>query len=157
MAGLSGTEARPTRRFRYGVAMSLDGYIAGPNGESDWIVHDPDIDFNEIFSRFYILLIGRKTFEAMLKPEKSTRLREVGDCRIGVRRGTRLRFRRRLVAPLCSRPWDSLRSASRLHCPTLRSSNHDSRKLSRSDLRTFRFGFFIRPDETGSGTLEVLK
>ena len=45
--------------------MSLDGYIAGPNGEADWIVMDPEIDFGEIFARFDTLLMGRGTFEAM--------------------------------------------------------------------------------------------
>ncbi len=53
------------RQVRYGEAMSLDGYIAGPNGEADWIVMDPDIDFGAVFSRFDTVLIGRKTFAAM--------------------------------------------------------------------------------------------
>jgi len=53
------------RRVRYQVAMSLDGYIAGPNGEYDWIVMDDDIDFKALFAQFDTFLIGRKTFEAM--------------------------------------------------------------------------------------------
>ncbi len=53
------------RKVVYGGAMSLDGFIAGPNGEYDWIVMDPDIDFGESMRRFDTFLIGRKTFEAM--------------------------------------------------------------------------------------------
>ncbi len=53
------------RRVHYGGAMSLDGFIAGPNGEFDWIVMDPDMDFAEMMAPFDTFLIGRKTFEAM--------------------------------------------------------------------------------------------
>ena len=53
------------RRIRYQVAASLDGYIAGPKGEADWIIMDPDIDFRALFAQFDTLLVGRKTFEAM--------------------------------------------------------------------------------------------
>ena len=40
------------RLVRFGGAMSLDGYIAGPSGEYDWILHDPDIDFGEMQAQF---------------------------------------------------------------------------------------------------------
>ena len=51
------------RRLRYQVAMSLDGFIAGPNGEYDWIVMAPAIDFGALFKEFDTAVMGRKTFE----------------------------------------------------------------------------------------------
>lgn len=51
------------RRIRYQVACSLDGYIADEDGGYDWIVADPEIDFQAIFKQFDTLLMGRKTFE----------------------------------------------------------------------------------------------
>jgi dihydrofolate reductase len=53
------------RRIRYQVACSLDGYIAGPQGEADWIVDEPGIDFGALFAQFATLLMGRRTYEAM--------------------------------------------------------------------------------------------
>jgi dihydrofolate reductase len=43
--------------------MSLDGFIAGPSGEADWILMDPDIDFRAIYSQFDTMVMGRRTFE----------------------------------------------------------------------------------------------
>ena len=51
------------RRLRYGVAMSLDGFIAGPRGEFDWIVADSAIDYVSIHRQFDTLIMGRKTYE----------------------------------------------------------------------------------------------
>jgi len=58
------------RQIRYAVATSLDGYIAGPKGEADWIIMDPDIDFRALFDQFDTVLIGRRTFEAMARGKK---------------------------------------------------------------------------------------
>ncbi len=59
------------RRIRYAVAMSLDGYIAGPKGEADWIIMDPEIDFNALFNEFDTILMGRRTFETMPQEENA--------------------------------------------------------------------------------------
>lgn len=52
-----------TRRLRYQVATSLDGYIANENGSYDWIIDDPTIDFGALFAEFDTLIMGRRTFE----------------------------------------------------------------------------------------------
>ncbi len=54
-----------SKRLRYGVAVSLDGFIAGPNGEADWIVMDPSIDFEAMFKQFDTVVMGRKTYEVV--------------------------------------------------------------------------------------------
>jgi dihydrofolate reductase len=59
------------RRIRYSVAASLDGYIAGPDGEFDWIPMDPDIDFPSMYAEFDTLLMGRHTFEIMSRMDAS--------------------------------------------------------------------------------------
>ena len=55
------------RQVRYSVAKSLDGYIAGPNGEYDWIPMDPAIDWAAFMARFDTVLMGRRTFEVALR------------------------------------------------------------------------------------------
>jgi dihydrofolate reductase len=54
-----------TRRVRYQVAASLDGFITDTKGSPDWIVMDPDIDFNALFAQFDTFLMGRRTYETM--------------------------------------------------------------------------------------------
>jgi len=55
------------RRVRYEVAMSLDGYIAGPNDETDWMLFDPEGGFFDFFTEFDTFLLGRRTYELLKK------------------------------------------------------------------------------------------
>lgn len=52
-------------RLRYNVAMSLDGFIARPDGSYDWILEDPTIDFEALFGEFDTLLMGRRTYDVL--------------------------------------------------------------------------------------------
>jgi dihydrofolate reductase len=51
------------RKLVASFAISLDGYIAGPNTEIDWIIVDKEIDFAEQMKRFDTYFLGRKTYE----------------------------------------------------------------------------------------------
>ena len=51
------------RQLVYSVATSLDGFIAGPNGEIDWIDPNAGIDFRALHCRFDTMLMGRRTYE----------------------------------------------------------------------------------------------
>jgi dihydrofolate reductase len=55
------------KRLRYQVAVSLDGFIAGPQGDYDWIVMDEAIDFDALYREFDTVVMGRKTFAMMTK------------------------------------------------------------------------------------------
>ncbi|WCL80954.1 dihydrofolate reductase family protein [Saprospira sp. CCB-QB6] len=53
------------------IAQSLDGYIAGPNGELDWLEEVPnpkqeDFGYTAFYESVDLLLFGRKTYEAIL-------------------------------------------------------------------------------------------
>lgn len=51
------------RKIILGLAVTLDGYIEGPNGEYDWCFTDQDYGLSEFFSRIDTIFIGRKSYE----------------------------------------------------------------------------------------------
>ncbi|HYV95238.1 MAG TPA: dihydrofolate reductase family protein [Chitinophagales bacterium] len=54
------------------VAVSIDGFIAGPNGEYDWCFTDQDYGMKDFLSRIDTTLMGRKTFELMQQQGQET-------------------------------------------------------------------------------------
>lgn len=40
------------------LAVSLDGYIEGPNGEIDWCIMDPEMNFNAFLKQISAIIYG---------------------------------------------------------------------------------------------------
>ena len=51
------------------LAVSLDGYIEGPNGEFDWCFTDQDYGMSAFFKHIDSVFYGRKTYELVLSME----------------------------------------------------------------------------------------
>ncbi len=54
------------RKVILGLAISLDGYIEGPNGEYDWCFTDQDYGMSDFYKRVDSLFLGRKSYELTL-------------------------------------------------------------------------------------------
>ena len=57
------------RKIILSVAVSLDGFIEGPNGEYDWCFIDQDYSLKEFFNRIDTIFVGRKTYEMSAQME----------------------------------------------------------------------------------------
>jgi dihydrofolate reductase len=51
------------RKVILGVAVTLDGFIEGPNGEYDWCFTDQDYGLNDFMKRIDGIIMGRKSFD----------------------------------------------------------------------------------------------
>jgi len=53
------------RRVRYGVGMSLDGFIADDRDGTGWMIGDPGYDSKPFFASIDTVLVGRRSYEIM--------------------------------------------------------------------------------------------
>jgi dihydrofolate reductase len=54
------------RRLQLFIAASLDGYIAGPDGDLSWLFPDADYGYTPFYERVDTVLMGRRTYETAL-------------------------------------------------------------------------------------------
>ena len=57
------------RKVVLNLAVSLDGFIEGPNGEYDWCLTDQDYGMTEFFGNVDTIFIGRKSYEMIAGTE----------------------------------------------------------------------------------------
>jgi dihydrofolate reductase len=59
------------RQVILNLAVTLDGYIEGPNGEYDWCFTDQDYGMGEFMKRTDAIFFGRKSYEVLMRTEKN--------------------------------------------------------------------------------------
>jgi dihydrofolate reductase len=51
------------RKIILDLAVSLDGFIEGKNGETDWCIMDPEMCFTDFLKQIDTILYGRKSYD----------------------------------------------------------------------------------------------
>lgn len=59
------------RKVILNLAVSLDGFIEGPNGEYDWCFTDQDYGMTDFMERIDAVLFGRKSYELLIEMDKN--------------------------------------------------------------------------------------
>lgn len=54
------------RKVILNLAMSLDGFIEGPNGEYDWCFTDQDYGMTDFLNNADAIFLGRKSYETLM-------------------------------------------------------------------------------------------
>lgn len=57
------------RKIILNLAVSLDSYIEGPNGEYDWCFDDQDYGLTNFFDACDAIFIGRKSYELIMRTD----------------------------------------------------------------------------------------
>lgn len=60
------------RKIILNIAVSLDGFIEGPNGEFDWCFSDQDYGMTDFLNRIDAIFFGRKSYELMVKLDQNS-------------------------------------------------------------------------------------
>ena len=64
------------RKVKLSMQMTINGYVAGPNGENDWMTWNPDDEFLEFLNSHFdssdTLLLGRKLADGFIKHWENT-------------------------------------------------------------------------------------
>lgn len=59
------------RKIILNLAVSLDGYIEGPKGESDWCFTDHDYGMTDFLRSIDTIFFGRKSYDVLISMDKN--------------------------------------------------------------------------------------